>query len=214
VGPLLEQLHRSQTRPVCIDLLNAAAARYIGQQGSIDMPETAWAVVVGFEDNREAVCWQVQQLIKELPPEHGRGLDVRVNAASEPLWAALVEAKAWPDAGLAFQANVLPSATAGFCEEAAASPEALLLQAHAGNGIVTGQAGGALTLESARAMLARFQNCTGVSGNLVVRRCPPAWKAALPIWGRARNDAFLMRTIKQKLDPRGLFNPGRFVDAL
>jgi glycolate oxidase FAD binding subunit len=214
LGPLLEELQRSQTRPVCIDLLNAAAARYIGQQGGLDMPEAPWVVVVGFEDNREAVCWQVQQLIKELAPEHGRGLDARINTASERLWAALVEAKAWPDAGLTFQANVLPSVAAGFCAEAAAWPEALLLQAHAGNGIVTGHAGRAQTLDNARAMLTRLQECTGVGGDLVVRRCPPAWKGALPIWGRPRNDAGLMRTIKQKLDPGDLFNPGRFVDAM
>jgi len=214
VGPLLEQLHRSQTRPVCIDLLNAAAARYIGQQAGMSLPETSWVVVVGFEDNREAVCWQMQQLIKELPPEYGNGLEARINHTGEPLWAALVEATAWPDAGLSFKANMLPSATAAFCEQAAAWPEMLLLQAHAGNGIVTGHAGSTVTLENARTMLKRFQEWTGAGGNLIVRRCPAPWKATLPIWGSPRNDTWLMRTIKQKLDPRGLFNPGRFVDAL
>ena len=48
-------------------------------------------------------------------------------------------------------------------------------------------------------------------GNLIVTRCPPAWKAALPVWGAPRDDAWLMRRVKDALDPRGLFNPGRFV---
>jgi glycolate oxidase FAD binding subunit len=213
VEPLLEQLHRSRSRPVCIDLLNGAAARYIGQRAGVSLTDAAWTVLVGFEDSREAVCWQVQQLIKELTLEYGRGLDVRANVISEPLWAALVEATACPEAVMTFRANMLPSVTASFCERAASSPWPLLLHAHAGTGIVMGHALGALTLDNATAMVAEFRLWTGSVGNLIVRRCPPEWKASLQVWGAPRNDTWLMRRIKQTLDPRGLFNPGRFVDA-
>ena len=48
----------------------------------------------------------------------------------------------------------------------------------------------------------------------MVLRCPTAWKAVLPIWGLPRGDAWLMRTVKEKLDPRRLFNPGRFVEGI
>ena len=36
----------------------------------------------------------------------------------------------------------------------------------------------------------------------------------LPVWGRPRGDAWLMRQVKQALDPRRLFNPGRFVGGI
>jgi glycolate oxidase FAD binding subunit len=48
-------------------------------------------------------------------------------------------------------------------------------------------------------------------GNVVVLRCPPTWKKTLPIWGAPRGDVALMRVVREKLDPRRLFNPGRFL---
>jgi glycolate oxidase FAD binding subunit len=207
VGPLLDTLHRSRTRPVCLELLNAAAARAIG-----GLPDSPWVIVVGFEDNREAVSWQVQQLIKEVAAGHGVAVTVLADKAAGPLGSALVEFAAWPGARLTFKANVLPSAVADFCTQAADLPDGLLLQAHAGSGVVIGHAGADLTPERAAAMLkGRLATATAARGNLIVTRCPPAWKAALPVWGAPRGDAGLMRRVKDALDPRGLFNPGRFV---
>jgi glycolate oxidase FAD binding subunit len=51
-------------------------------------------------------------------------------------------------------------------------------------------------------------------GNLVLPHCPPAWKRSLPVWGAPRNDDWLMRSVKDKLDPRRIFNPGRFVAGI
>jgi glycolate oxidase FAD binding subunit len=209
VGPLLDMLHRSRTRPVCLELLNAAAARQVGMAAGAELPDAPWVIVVGFEGNREAVGWQVQQLIREVPAGQGIAVNVLADTSADPLWAALVEFAAWPDARLTFQANLLPSAVAAFCLQ---EVDGLLVQAHAGSGIVIGHAGGDLTAERAAAMLeGRLAAATAARGNLIVTRCPPAWKAALPVWGAPRDDAWLMRRVKDALDPRGLFNPGRFV---
>jgi glycolate oxidase FAD binding subunit len=204
VGPLLETLHRSRTRPVCLELLNAGAARVVG-----GLPQAPWVLIVGFEDNRETVNWQVQQFIREVSAGQGVAVNVLADTSADPLWAALVEFAAWPDARLSFQANMLPSALASFCLDA---PDGLLLQAHAGNGIVIGHAGEDLTVDRATAMLkGPLTAATAARGNLIVTRCPPAWKATLPVWGAPRNDAWLARRVKDALDPRGLFNPGRFI---
>jgi glycolate oxidase FAD binding subunit len=63
-------------------------------------------------------------------------------------------------------------------------------------------------MESLNAMAA------AAGGNLVIERCPLAWKAALPIWGRPTADHKLMRRVKQTLDPKSTFNPGRFFPDL
>jgi glycolate oxidase FAD binding subunit len=115
---------------------------------------------------------------------------------------------------LTFKANVLPGTTAAFCRQAAELPQRLMLQAHAGNGIVIGHAESDLTLEQARTMLSILQASAATGqGNVIVPRCPSDWKQKIPIWGAPRGDIWLMRTIKEKLDPRRLFNPGRFVDG-
>src|SRR5438552_7462380 len=92
VKPVLDQMHASQTRPVCIDLLNQAAAIAMNKRirasrsqapawergGPGLLPEKApWMVIVGFEENSQAVAWQIQQLIREQQRAGLGGLDVR-----------------------------------------------------------------------------------------------------------------------------------------
>lgn len=43
----------------------------------------------------------------------------------------------------------------------------------------------------------------------VLRRCPVELKKARPVWGVPRGDWEMMRHLKQTLDPRNVFNPGR-----
>jgi glycolate oxidase FAD binding subunit len=212
VGPILEVLHASRTRPVAIDLLNAPAGKVLNERHRGLLPDAPRVVIAGYEEKRETVAWQVQQLVRELPQGAVRELEARVGSTADPLWHELVDYAAWPSARLTFKANLVPSALAGFFEQAAGLPDGLLLQAHAGNGIVMGHAGDSLTEERARTMLSVLgQTAAAAHGNMVVLRCPTAWKASLPIWGLPRDDVWLMREVRKQLDPKELFNPGRFL---
>src|SRR5207249_4058689 len=94
-------------------------------------------------------------------------------------------------------------------------PQHLMIQAHAGNGIIIGHAESDLTLEQAVPMLnVLCDSAKEGQGNVIIPRCPVAWKSQVPVWGVPRGDFTLMRAVKEKLDPRRLFNPGRFVDGL
>jgi FAD/FMN-containing dehydrogenase len=109
----------------------------------------------------------------------------------------------------------LPSATAAFCEKLILSDGSLVLHAHAGNGIVIGHLDPATTREQAiRQIRQIFDLSVAQVGNLTLLRCPPAWKKDFPIWGEPRSDSWLMRVVKDRLDPRGIFNPGRFVAGI
>jgi glycolate oxidase FAD binding subunit len=208
IARVLDQFQTSKTRPVCLDLLDPSAGRVLGLGGD------RWSLVVGFEDNFKAVTWQVQQFRQELPAELRPALREVPDDGTEALWSALRDFALWPEAEVSFKANLLPSATPEFCRRAATASPAPLLQARAGNGIVLGHLRG-LTAEQARTLLEPLLAFAAeAKGNLIVTRCPPAWKSALPVWGRPTGDRALMRAVKAKLDPGNVFNPGRFVDNI
>jgi glycolate oxidase FAD binding subunit len=103
VKPVLNQLHASQTRPVCIDLINQTAAVAINKRSVGLLPEKApWMIIVGFEENSQAVAWQMQRLIREQQSAGLGGLDVRFGSTADFLWQALVEFPNQPNSSLSF----------------------------------------------------------------------------------------------------------------
>lgn len=206
----LDRLHESRTRPVCVDVVNAAAARVLGRLSGVDLAASPWLVFVGFEENREAVTWQVKQLIEEMATAKTARVDTCFGAAAAPLWIALVELRGHEDARVAFQANVLPHTVAAFCRQTDTSADSVLLQAHAASGIVRGAFHGEVSLERVQTVVSSLRQAARTArGNLVIPKCPSAWKCALPVWGEPGDDQWLMKTVKDKLDPGNLFNPGR-----
>jgi len=144
---LLNALHGSRTRPVALEVLNQAAAAVVFAQAGLAAPPEPWVAIVGYEGNKDAVSWQVQQLVKELG---GMSLEARIGFTSEPLWRTLIEFNAWPESKLTFKANVLPSATAAFCLAAAGLATPTVLRAHGGTGIVVGHLAGDWTRSKPR----------------------------------------------------------------
>ncbi len=212
--PILDCLHNSRTRPVCMDLLSRAAIARINRYMSQPLAEQDWSIVVGFEDNREAVGWQIQELLRELP-EGGSGAEVRLSTSAEPLWLSLSEFPAEHGANMVLKANVLPSYVMAFCQDVAESIPGAAIQAQAGNGIVLVRCDESLGLEEAAVRLTALrEKAVTARGNLVVLRCPYEWKKTLPVWGAPRGDLAMMRSIKDQVDPQRIFNPGRFVDGL
>jgi len=212
---LLEQLHGSRIRPACVEVLDRPAATVVRQAAGGSLSDSPWVLCVGFEDSDAAVRWQIHHFLREVPTTSVSALEVRAGAASDSLWNALVQFTAQPAALLSFKANLLPGSVAAFCLRAADLSEGLWLQAHASSGIVRGHLFDPLTLAQAQAMLTTLLDAaTAAHGNLVVTQCPPDWKPNLLVWGNPRNDDWLMRNVKDKLDPRRIFNPGRFVAGI
>jgi glycolate oxidase FAD binding subunit len=213
LASLLATVHASRVRPVCVEAVNGSAARVLGRAGGA-LPDTPWVLILGFEDSDVAVSWQVNHFLREAASASASGLQVRAGAAGEHLWHALVEFTAQP-AELAFKATLLPGNVAAFCRAAEGLADEWLLQAHAGSGVVRGYWPGHLTLERAGSMLKELLDAaTAAQGNLVLPHCSHEWKQTLPVWGAPRNDEWLMRKVKEKFDPRNVFNPGRFVGGI
>jgi glycolate dehydrogenase FAD-binding subunit len=204
---VLKCMRESRTRPTCIDLLNQAAANAVFTQALLAPQSSPWLVLIGYEGNLTAVDWQVQQLVKETGAQCQ--IAARIDYTAEPLCEALISFQAAN--AVTFKASLLPSATAAFC---LAADEAMI-HAHAGNGVVRGHWGGDLTKDRAASILTTWrEHAAKGQGSVIVERCPSEWKSTLNVWGPPRGDSWLMREIKKKFDPRGIFNPGRFVDGI
>jgi glycolate oxidase FAD binding subunit len=211
LGPLLDLLHRSRTRPVCVDVVNQAMLT-----GRSLLPERPWLVIVGHEDNRAAVDWQVQELGRLIEASDLRG-QVAQQRLDDPgsWWSWLTDLESDREGSFTFKANLLSGGVPRFLGQAVDLCEEIGLHAHAGSGIIIGRAPSGLTLQRATAMLSDLRAiAVAEKGNLIIVRCPTEWKRSLPIWGEPRDDAWLMQAIKAKLDPKNLFNPGRFIGKI
>jgi glycolate oxidase FAD binding subunit len=204
----IERLNTSGTRPVAIELLDASMARRVGREW--ELPVEDWVVVVGFEDNAASVAWQLDRLTLEL----GRtDIVVRQGDDSGPLWSALVESQAASDGPLTFSTNLNPSAVPAFLQ--GIDPDRWEIQAHAGSGIVRGHAIGQPDLEALAPEVDRLRlEAVRLGGNLILPRCPTAWKERLGVWGQPRADWAIAERVKAALDPSGVLNPGRFVGKI
>jgi glycolate oxidase FAD binding subunit len=211
----LDAFHQGRARPVCVDLLDSVAVQHINRSSGTILPDAPWILVIGFEGNQSTVTWQVQQSLKALPGGCRGGTDVRIGSGAAPVWRALIECQGSSDSALILKANLLPGATARFCQQAKRHSKDMAIQAHAGNGIVLGFAPSGQNLDEARVLLTQWQEWASAAlGNAIALRCPAAWKPMLPIWGKPRKDEWLMSAVKAKLDPHNLFNPGRFVGGI
>jgi len=213
----IDRLSCSRTRPVAIDLLNPAASEYVAAQIDEDFRDPTdrsrpWNVVVGFEENAEAVRWQEDQLIQETA-EFIPWSASFVDEPAQRFWRQLTEFQSTEFGTVTFKANFRSSRTAEFVAAASQEPLVWSVQAHAGTGIAFGTSPAEAPRSEVVASLATLRaRAVSLGGNLVVRRCPIEWKSEIPVWGEPRGDGWLMQAIKRKLDPNNLLNPGRFVE--
>lgn len=187
---MLAAILAGPTRPTLIELLNARMAK------SLDLAPRL-TLVVGFEENADAVKWECEQLRKAL------AADVLDAPGSEALYANLREAAA-ASAEVSFKATVPSSDVPAYVASAERLCGGIRIIARAGNGTVYGLLGAAAPkpawteLESLAAE---------AGGSLHIRGPLPA--SDLRRFGRPRSDAHLTRAIQRAFDPKGTFAPER-----
>jgi FAD/FMN-containing dehydrogenase len=85
--------------------------------------------------------------------------------------------------------------------------------AHAGNGIVhvfvNGEEQGLVSLADGL-----LECASSLGGNVAVCKAPRGLKSRLKISGKPSADWSVMRAIRDKFDPSGVLNPGRFIEAV
>jgi len=215
-------IYRSPLGVAALELLDPSAAADCPGQPAV--PGSGCALIVaalGFEK-------AVERQLRDLAELCQRASDVQSLRGDEvqPLWTALRE---FPDPsreGVALLKAAVPPARSphaltalrDLATEIGFSPAVL---SHAGSGIVylrlwpSGWDQESDASDRLASLVERGRSfARGEGGSLVVESCPAAAKTGIDVWGEV-GDAFpVMRSLKEKLDPNGRLNPGRFVGRL
>src|SRR5215208_4146715 len=173
-------------RTVAVELESTLAA------GEAAQADTASYVLRGFGEVRTLTDEEADSRGPLAPPGAGDELAVKVSAPPAELTGVL-------------------DSTLGACSRRGVMPR---LTGHAGIGVTYAALSGAdenayvQIVEELREIWSRR------GGSVVVREGSPAFKERVEAWGPLGSRLELTRRVKEKFDPRGIMNPGRFAGGI
>ena len=205
---LLAGLGRSQTSPTIVELLAGPP------RPNCPLPAMSGSSVarlaVGFEGGSIEVPAMLSALCDEWKSAGANGVTTISGAGVASIWNWLSATPAL------LQVNVLPSRLVGLVEQLAKLFPGHPLQAHAAGGVIrvyspfgNSNYQGEDLIELVSDTLRPLAASAG--GRLTVLRTPESCDpAAADLWGPPAAGAALMRAIRQRFDPAGILNAGRF----
>jgi glycolate oxidase FAD binding subunit len=204
LGPTLDRLHGSPSRPAILELLNARAARSIG----IESSET-WVLVLGFEEKKVTVAKQISTLKTELQGSPVRDVRTVSGADADGLLTKLTAHLTDGPDRMTGKTNLLPSQVAVYCQAADKLHPESEIHAHPHVGVVMVSYPVDFPRERAAQMVSELT--PPAPGGFVLRSAPAEWKPMLMKPPADATLADMVRKLKATLDPQDLFNPGRWV---
>jgi glycolate oxidase subunit GlcD len=212
LGELLEasrSLAGSQLLPVAVELLSPRMANVSG----LCEESAEFFMLARFAGTEGAVEYQLARAEEVV---EGRAALVRVEDDAS-LWSRLSEATRLFDEGIAWRACVPPTELGGMLTRLGDSEDAGRWNAwHAGAGdgclrVFESSESSSGHDRDARAFLTRMREAArGAGGSLVVERAAASFRQSFDSWGMSDSAAFLMKRVKEQLDPSDTFSPGRF----
>jgi glycolate dehydrogenase FAD-binding subunit len=200
--------------PSALELVDGPALGRLGHRAGA-------ALLVGIDGIAPQVEWQVAECARLLGPlglVESRVLD---GEAREATWRALTGlGRPGPDSVAAVMKwAVLPTQAAELMDEGATAARRngldAAMTAHAGVGIVTAILSGGADPGPVVATLNAWRDLAlGVGGHAMVQWAPLAVKERVSVWDAPGPTLRLMQGIKERLDPSGILNPGRFVGGI
>lgn len=135
--------------------------------------------------------------------------------SSEEVWEARQKLFVNAGSSVIAKCSVLPARIGSLCHavfgQAHSVSVALVAQ---GTGLAEVRLDAGRPQQQIEALTALRAELVRLEGTLIVQQCPVEIKEQLDVWGTLKDAFFLMQLIKQKFDPAGTLNPGRFVGTL
>ncbi|HXJ77359.1 MAG TPA: FAD-binding oxidoreductase [Candidatus Methylomirabilis sp.] len=214
-GAAARAVMASDLIPSALELLEDGALRALGLGDGA-------ALLFGVDGIRDQVEWQCGELVRLLTPLGLTGWRDHDGDARDRLWRQLgdLNEKGVEDVAAVMKVGVLPTQLPTVMEQAAAVAEKNglrpALTAHAGIGIATAVlSGGGPDVNAVVATLTEWRILVkGAGGHAVMEWAPLPVKERVPVWDEPGPATRLMKSLKSRLDPRGILNPGRFVGGI
>jgi glycolate oxidase FAD binding subunit len=213
-----EALLATQLLPSAAVVLDSAVASVLGVEGG------GAALAVWFEGVEQAVAREAREVAESGPAWGAASTSTLSSDTAAALWERLVGFQALdaePLNSAVVKLSVLPSDLGAAMASVAEIGEQVDLRclqvADAGSGIVyvrVGQPEDGPEAVFAWALWALQTELIRRWGSSVVLSCPTVAKENLPLWGREPPGLAVMRALKERFDPRGTVNPGRFVGGI
>ncbi len=206
IATLTQDLMQSTLTPTAFDIWTG-----------LDAASADLTLALRFQSLKESVLAQTERVYKMAEVE---SLKAEVVSDSDNTWwataAATLRESTEPDTVLC-QVGIVPAlATASLAKmQQKAEQTGVKLQAriHAGSGV--GQLRLTGTEIDCRRLLGELRSFLSQSeGYLFLLEAPFTIKKAIDVWGYSGNALAAMRKLKERFDPQGGLNPGRFVGGL
>jgi glycolate oxidase FAD binding subunit len=211
-GAAARAVMASDLIPSALELADQGALSGLGLPG-----EAALLFRVdGIRDQVEWQCVELERLLGPLGLADSRVLD---GEARDTLWRRLgnLSDRGEDDVTAVMRWAVLPTQLVGLMEQAAAIAEknglGAALTAHAGIGIARAVlSGGGTDVNAVVATLGQWRTLArAAGGHAMIEWAPLPVKDRVSVWDEPGPATRLMKSLKARLDPRGILNPGRFV---
>jgi glycolate dehydrogenase FAD-binding subunit len=201
--------------PSALDLVDAGAVRALGLSGGA-------ALLFGVDGIREQVEWQCAELDRLLQPLGLLESQTLDGDARDALWQRLgdLNGRGADDVAAVMKWGVLPAQLSGLLEQGAMIAEKnglrAALTAHAGIGIATAVlSGGGADVNAVVATLTEWRVAVnGAGGHAMIEWAPLPVKERVSVWDEGGPAMRIMKSLKERLDPRGILNPGRFLGGI
>jgi glycolate oxidase subunit GlcD len=203
----------SQLLPVSVELLSSPMARAAGATDA----RKEFFMLARFAGTDGAVEYQLARA-EELVEGSAASASVERVEDDGLIWARLAKGPARAMRGLQWRACVQPSKLGALFERISLVSE-LMWHAGAGDGRlrVFSRSPDRREMERPSSLQATIFSlglardaARAAGGSLVVERAPVRVRQSFDSWGLSDSAAFLMRRVKEQLDPSDTFSPGRF----